>query len=187
MYVGSKSPEGPVCDALLPLSVWDLGIWTVTGLAGWRVFTAGAPLEGRTAEGPAGDGRSPSQPLHLGYDSKNPKSWFRNKRKLTSKTHMDWAGPNLNSAGTMWTKVSRIGRSPFEVSVFFWPTHTACGILVPRPGIEPRPPRAVEARSLNHWTFREVPEVSLWTGLGIWPNTWVNSGPRSVFLNWTPF
>ena len=36
----------------------------------------------------------------------------------------------------------------------------ACGILVPWPGIKPMPP-AVEARSLNHWTAREVPVVSL--------------------------
>ena len=33
---------------------------------------------------------------------------------------------------------------------------SACGILVPRPGIEPTPP-AVEAWNLNHWTAREVP------------------------------
>ena len=32
----------------------------------------------------------------------------------------------------------------------------ACGILVPRLGIEPVPP-AVEARSPNHWTAREFP------------------------------
>ena len=32
----------------------------------------------------------------------------------------------------------------------------ACGILAPRPGIEPMPP-AVEAWSLNHWTNREAP------------------------------
>ena len=32
----------------------------------------------------------------------------------------------------------------------------ACGILVPRPGIEPVPP-AVEAWSPNHWTVREFP------------------------------
>ena len=31
----------------------------------------------------------------------------------------------------------------------------ACGILVLQTGIEPMPP-AVEARSLNHWTAREV-------------------------------
>ena len=34
-------------------------------------------------------------------------------------------------------------------------THAACGILVPRTGIEPVPP-AVEARSPNHCTAREV-------------------------------
>ena len=37
----------------------------------------------------------------------------------------------------------------------FWLCHVACGIFVPLPGIEPAPP-AVEARSLNHWTSREV-------------------------------
>ena len=42
--------------------------------------------------------------------------------------------------------------------VFFWPCHVACGILFPRPGIEPVPP-AVEAQSLNHWTTREVPKM----------------------------
>ena len=41
----------------------------------------------------------------------------------------------------------------------FWPHSTACGILVPQPGIEPVPP-ALEAQSLNHWTAREVPIVS---------------------------
>ena len=30
-----------------------------------------------------------------------------------------------------------------------------CGILIPRPGIKPVPP-ALEARSLNLWTAREV-------------------------------
>ena len=35
----------------------------------------------------------------------------------------------------------------------------ACGILVPRPGIEPAPP-ALEAQSLNHWTAREAPQAS---------------------------
>ena len=44
----------------------------------------------------------------------------------------------------------------FGFSFLFWPYHTACGILVPQPGIEPAPP-AVEAQSPNHWTAREVP------------------------------
>ena len=42
---------------------------------------------------------------------------------------------------------------------FFWPRCTACGILIPWPGIEPRPP-AVEARSPNHWTAREFPHMN---------------------------
>ena len=31
-----------------------------------------------------------------------------------------------------------------------------CGILIPRPGVEPIPP-AVQGQSFNHWTTREVP------------------------------
>ena len=34
--------------------------------------------------------------------------------------------------------------------------HNACGVLVPRPGIEPMPP-TVAARSPNHWATRKVP------------------------------
>ena len=36
----------------------------------------------------------------------------------------------------------------------FWPHHTACGILVHWPGIEPVPP-VEEAWRLNHWTTRK--------------------------------
>ena len=43
---------------------------------------------------------------------------------------------------------------------YFGCTTRYAGILVPRPGIEPSPP-AVEARSLNHWTAREVQETSI--------------------------
>ena len=38
---------------------------------------------------------------------------------------------------------------------FFWPYHTAGGILVPQPGIQTAPP-ALEVQSLNPWTTREV-------------------------------
>ena len=47
----------------------------------------------------------------------------------------------------------------FELFSVFWPRGMAYRILVPRPGIEPAPP-AVEARSLNHWTAREVPNLN---------------------------
>ena len=33
-----------------------------------------------------------------------------------------------------------------------------CRILVPPPGIKPAPP-AVEARSVKHWTTRELPDL----------------------------
>ena len=39
---------------------------------------------------------------------------------------------------------------------FFWQCHTACGILVCRPGIKPEHP-AVEVWSPNHWTARDFP------------------------------
>ena len=37
--------------------------------------------------------------------------------------------------------------------------HVACGIFIPLPGIEPMPP-AMDVRSLNHWTIREVPKIN---------------------------
>ena len=39
---------------------------------------------------------------------------------------------------------------------FFLSLPVACGILVPQPGIEPRP-SAVKMWSINHWTAREFP------------------------------
>ena len=60
----------------------------------------------------------------------------------------------------------------------------ACGILAPQPGIEPVPPE-VEARSLNHWTTREVPEFCFYTWPGHCPfvhsisQTWGSLTPYS--------
>ena len=41
---------------------------------------------------------------------------------------------------------------------FFWPHCTACGILIPWPGIQPGP-MAVKVQSPNHWTAREFPNI----------------------------
>ena len=41
-----------------------------------------------------------------------------------------------------------------SLSLFFWPPHVDCGILVPQPGIE-LGPSAVRGWSLSHWTTRE--------------------------------
>ena len=54
---------------------------------------------------------------------------------------------------TYWVKETDANRG-FLFFVFF--CYMACGILVPQPGIEPRP-LAVKAQNLNHWTIREFP------------------------------
>ena len=43
---------------------------------------------------------------------------------------------------------------------FFFLAGEVCGILVPRPGIEPGPPE-VEVRSPKHWTAREFPNFTI--------------------------
>ena len=52
----------------------------------------------------------------------------------------------------------------FQDLFIFWLCSAAWEILVPWPGTEPAPP-TLEAQSLNHWTTREVPGLSLlnWT------------------------
>ena len=56
----------------------------------------------------------------------------------------------------------KIQKKLLTVFVFcFWGVffgYTACGILVPQPGIKSVSP-AVEARSPNHWTTREFPVI----------------------------
>ena len=57
------------------------------------------------------------------------------------------------------------------VPFFFWPSCVACGILVPRPGIEhPHTHPTVESQSPNHWTAREFPlshfEYEKWEEFG---------------------
>ena len=47
-----------------------------------------------------------------------------------------------------------------KVFFSFFFGHVAYGILVPRPGIEPRP-SAMKVRSANHWTAREFPSKSI--------------------------
>ena len=52
---------------------------------------------------------------------------------------------------------------------------TACGIIVPHPGIEPSPP-ALEAQSLNHQTARKVPLIQFLSQAR--PNHGVERGGR---------
>ena len=48
----------------------------------------------------------------------------------------------------------------FNLFIYFWLCLKACGILVPHPGLEPTL-YALQVQSLNHWTAREVPSVTL--------------------------
>ena len=43
------------------------------------------------------------------------------------------------------------------ISFLFWPCHSACGILVPWPGIEPRPSEVSVWHRPNSWITREFP------------------------------
>ena len=48
-----------------------------------------------------------------------------------------------------------------SLSFFFLAAPCAYGILVPQPGIEPRP-SAMKAQSLNHWTIGDFPSLSFY-------------------------
>ena len=54
----------------------------------------------------------------------------------------------------------------------FWLHSETSGILVVWPGMEPAPP-ALEARSLNHWTAREVPGAPFCFLGGMLPESWI--------------
>ena len=60
------------------------------------------------------------------------------------------------------TSVSLLLSWIFSNFFFFWPHHTACGTLIPWPGIKPVSP-ALKAWSVNHGTTREVPHLESWS------------------------
>ena len=69
-------------------------------------------------------------------------------------------GQQLGLGDKKWVSSHHRGwghRRSLNQILFFLPCLVACGILASRPGIEPVSP-AVEVRSLNHWTAREVHE-----------------------------
>ena len=94
----------------------------------------------------------------------NEVSWIQNSGDsflCHSSTEKAWF--LLQTPGTWWdyfnslpTGLSSFITSPLKKNFFsFLACCMACGILVSRAGIEPLPP-TVEARSLKHWTAREV-------------------------------
>ena len=66
--------------------------------------------------------------------------------------------PQENSAHSMsgehQARCLRCFINPYPTFFFFGPHHSACRILIPRPGTEPGA-TAVKAPSPNHWTARE--------------------------------
>ena len=66
----------------------------------------------------------------------------------------------LRSFTRLWNFHPFFFFKPRLIDWFFWPWHTACGIFVLQPGIEPQ---AMAAPSPNHLTTRELPPLCLWT------------------------
>lgn len=56
--------------------------------------------------------------------------------------------------------------------VCFWLYHTACEIIAPPTGIEPRS-RAVKVLRPKHWTTRECPIGTFWLFLGSFQLKWL--------------
>ena len=81
-----------------------------------------------------------------------------------------------------------VSRTDPTFLVFFWSHGIACGILLPRQGMEPTSP-ALEAWSLNHWTTREVSCVCVcmyaWSFASLlcpWDSPGKNTGVGGHFL-----
>ena len=90
-------------------------------------------------------GPSPSPEARLHQPGSPPgRLWMGWKQKRVGLRQMD-----------RWTSHRAV---PFIFLI--WPHRTACGILIPQPGMEPVLP-AVEAWSLSHWTTREALSPSL--------------------------
>ena len=74
-------------------------------------------------------------------------SWPEGTRQITGLE----AGAQVGRAGNSDGGVRATCTCHVFLLLFFWPHHAACGILAPRPGIEPGP-LAVKAQSPKHWT-----------------------------------
>ena len=65
----------------------------------------------------------------------------------------------MKSGRLRWEPQKDEFKESFEYLIYLfliWQCRTACGTLVPQPGMESEGP-ALEAWSLNHWTTRDVP------------------------------
>ena len=121
-------------------------------------------------ENKAGKGKFFSPFLHFLWIPRQARAWcselwplsWDHKRKIESQgcqiaSWHCWVTGLAMEQSTCRFLISEIINAFIIYETFlFWLHCEACGILVPRPGTEPKP-RALEVRSLNHWTAREVP------------------------------
>ena len=93
---------------------------------------------------------------------------LREERPLVYAGHV----PSSNALGLLWLLISFF--------LFSLLCHAACGILVPLSGIEPVP-LAVEARSCDCWTTKEVPGFFC-SRAGQLLLLWTHSRPSAVLV-----
>ena len=124
--------------------MWEAAHLPVSHLSTCLLF----PLPGLQGRSHLHPGFQPQPALHSATLDKS--SSFPRFRFPTYK----WSEGSSAAAGQ---RALPVCQALCRVSFFFWPCRTACGILVPQPGIEPASP-ALEAQSLDHWTTREVPQ-----------------------------
>ena len=78
---------------------------------------------------------------------------FHGQRRLAGYT--SWGRKESDMTEQLSTHPGIISTA-FIYLFIYWPFQAACRILVPQPGMEPRP-MAVKAGSPNHWAAREFP------------------------------
>ena len=81
-------------------------------------------------------------------------------RKQSSPMQIWWSQRPRNEKLRTFGKIQIYLFLFFSFTFFFWPHRAACGVLDPRPGIEPWP-LAVKAWSPNHRTAGEFPKIYL--------------------------
>ena len=84
---------------------------------------------------------------------------FVMKKIWTSKVSVFQGEEGQNKTNKETQAMGKYRKDKLSSLVSFWLHNVACGILVPQPGIKPVTP-AVEAQILNHWTTREISQMS---------------------------
>ena len=148
------------CPFLLPPSIFpSIRVFSVSWL-----FRSGNPMDcGRPNSSVHGD--SPGMNTGVGSHFLLQGIFLTQGSNLCLLTSPALAGRFFTTTATWETlnfhpHLQRVTTVSFFFFLIFWPHPSVYRILVPQPGMEPESP-AVEAQSLNHWTAREVPAITL--------------------------